>query len=389
VREAPAQFLWAAFVTYFGNAISPFVRLTADYSEPRLYTVTIGESAKTRKSSANDLARDFFEEAFGTLGEMVIEGFGSAEGLMKILAQKPNTSTLLHLDEINILVRKTSNEKSLGMSLLHRLFEEHDYTHPLSEGTFSVKGAYLSILGASTLDDFRHTWTSEHVDAGSVSRFFLVGADAPTQRVSFPGKPDQELVQVLRLQVKDLVDKLRRESKGGAKPVELSIERPARTLWHQFYASTGQGEEWNRITTYGLRLMTIQSVLKGETSVSEETVREVIDLCYYEAAVRELAKPLVAENQYAKLELLVLRHVPKDGTPISRRELFQKTNAGRFGTELFERVLRKLVEAGDLERAAMLTPKRKKQAEGYRRILDEEPDVVECEPAATVAVVDS
>src|SRR5690242_21492876 len=107
IREVPPQFLWLAFITYLGNSISKFVRLDSDYSEPRLFGVAIGRSARTKKSTGNNLARDFFRKIHGN-NQHVVEGFGSAEGLLTDLASHAEVPTLIHLDEINILAQKTS-----------------------------------------------------------------------------------------------------------------------------------------------------------------------------------------------------------------------------------------------------------------------------------------
>jgi hypothetical protein len=180
IREVSPQLLWLAFITYFGNSISRFVRLNIDSSEPRLFGVAVGRSARTKKSTGNNLARNLFREVGGCC-QHIVEGFGSAEGLLTDLAAHAGTPTLIHLDEINILAQKTSIDGSLGISALHKLFEDHDYDHTLAKGKgYQVRDAYLSLLGASTLDDFVKTWTGRHADAGFFSRLFFIGASGTT-----------------------------------------------------------------------------------------------------------------------------------------------------------------------------------------------------------------
>jgi hypothetical protein len=48
--ETSEEFLWLSFITYFGNAISPYVRLDCP-AEPRFFSVAIGQSGRTRKSA--------------------------------------------------------------------------------------------------------------------------------------------------------------------------------------------------------------------------------------------------------------------------------------------------------------------------------------------------
>src|SRR5712692_10372126 len=84
IRETPEAFLWLSFLTYFGNAISPYMRLDCASSEPRFYSVVIGKSGRTRKSAGNNVARDLFKRV-GAKGQEIIEGFGSAEGVLAML----------------------------------------------------------------------------------------------------------------------------------------------------------------------------------------------------------------------------------------------------------------------------------------------------------------
>src|SRR6266849_961075 len=74
IREISPQLLWPAFVSYLGNSASQFVRLNIDYSEPRLFGVAVGRSARTKKSTANNLARDLFR-AVNNEKQHVVEGF--------------------------------------------------------------------------------------------------------------------------------------------------------------------------------------------------------------------------------------------------------------------------------------------------------------------------
>src|SRR5207247_9291233 len=130
----------------------------------------------------NNAARDLFK-AVGRLGiqQSIVEGFGSAEGVLSKLSSKDLQSvpTILHLDEINIIAAKTDIKGTAGIAALHKLFEDHDYDHPLAKNQgYEVRNAYLSLIGASTLEDFTKTWSVKHEDAGFFSRLLLVAADA-------------------------------------------------------------------------------------------------------------------------------------------------------------------------------------------------------------------
>ena len=347
VTEAPPQFLWAAFVTYLGNALCRYILLAeAENSEPRLFCVALGASARTRKTTANKIARGFFETLPAPMmtpnRQRTVSGFGSSEGLLKVLKDEPNPTVLL-VDEVNTIAKKCSANGTVGIALFHELFEDHRYEHQLAEKKHVLDDARLSILSASTEDDFRNTWDSQSDDAGFFSRLFLVWGESE-KNISFKSPTDAKAKAALQAEVKALIDSRASE---GLTLIPLTPE--ARKEWDCFYAARGNGKEWNRIDTYGARFMVLQAVIKGESRVSLETVREVIDLLKYEVAVRTRFNPVIASNKSAALEAKILTALREEG-PMKRSALYRKTSASRDGQELFQRALEGQIKAGEIER---------------------------------------
>lgn len=366
IREVPEAFLWASFCAYFGNAISRYVSLQTDNSEPRLFTVLLGKSARSRKSTSNDAAKEFFNQISGNdQRQNSIEGFGSGEGLVNRLVGNADKTSILYLDEINVLARKTNSDNSVGIAPLHRLFEGHSYENPLAAGGPMVKNAYLSLLSASTVEDFQQTWTAKHKDAGFFSRLFLVAADASEKRIAFPKNPDTQVRNALLKEVQQLIERLASEKS------QYPLESEAEKRWAGYYENFGDGEEWNRIDTYGFRLMVIQAALTGASSISVQIVEDVIKLLDFEVTVRRAVLPVIADTQIAQLEEAIRRYLPKQGEGISKRELQRKTNANRKGIEMFNRALKDLENNGELDRS-----KGKKGSEFFiaRHPEDELPD---------------
>lgn len=336
IRETPESFLWLSFVTYLGNAISPYVRLDSDSSEPRLYGVVIGKSGRTRKSAGNNAARDFFKKVRAR-DQRIIEGFGSAEGMLRSLgADETRRPTILHLDEMNVLASKTDINGSAGIAPLHKLFEDHDYDHPLAQGGYTVRNSYLSLVGASTLEDFRQAWTSKHADAGFFSRLLVVAGDA-VKRIPRPIEPDAAKLTQLIADVKTLV------SSVITAPVVLKMDSDAEPIWAEFYESFGDGSEWNRIDTYGCRLLGLQAVMRNEASVTKKNVQQVVEFLQYEVAVREAVSPVIAENPVAQMEQLIRKFLP-DGQTATRRDLQRRTNYSRLGIQIFNRAVDNMIE---------------------------------------------
>jgi hypothetical protein len=342
IRETPEGFLWLAFLTYFGNAISPYVRLDCESSEPRFYGVVIGKSGRTRKSAGNNIARDLFKKV-APQGQVIVEGFGSAEGMLKKLgASDLPKPTIVHLDEMNILSSKTDINGSVGIAPLHQLFENHDYDHPLAQGGYTVRNAYLSLVGASTPEDFREAWSSKHANAGFFSRLLVVAGDTD-RRIARPVDPDRGKLDQLIREVKALATSVITASRV------LEMDPEAEAIWAKFYENFGDGDgpEWNRIDTYGFRLMAVQAVLRREDTVTKANVQHVVEFLQYEVAVREAVSPVIAENSLAQMEELIRRHLP-EGKTIRKRDLEHSTNSHRYGIEIFRRAIHNMLTDGEL-----------------------------------------
>jgi hypothetical protein len=344
-REVPDELLWAAFVTYFGSLISPYLRLAVfDASEPRLFTAIIGRSGKTKKSTAQNLARDFIRKLYNGSEDQIriIEGFGSAEGLVTQLQALTNKKpAILHLDEINVLAQKTGMDGSVGISLLNKLFEDHHYEQPIRDKNPRITDAHLSVVGASTLEDYQKAWSGKHKDTGFLSRIMVILAEPSLLRIAIPQQPDPESYRELQSRVKVCYTAIQ------GNPREFEIDSEALELWEAFYETFEDGEEWNRIDAYAYRFMTLQAALTGQTSITSEVMRDVISISKYQVESRAHVSPVIAENQLAMVEQIIRKHL-RSGETVSRRELQRGMNADRYGIKVFHAALSNLVSAGEI-----------------------------------------
>ena len=370
IREVPEAFLWLSFVTYYGNAISPYVRLAAigEPSEPRFYGVVLGQSGRTRKSSGNTAARNLFKKVGQNWHspQTFIEGIGSVEGvIVRLVTGGP---AVLDLDELNLLAAKADITGSVGLAALHKLFEDHSYHHPLANGDRIVTNSYFSLLAASTLEDFQKAWKEKASDAGFFSRLFLVAADVPEQRIAIPREPDPADVDALVTSIRTCLQALQEH------PLLLRIEPDAEAVWCAFYDSFGDGPEWNRIDTYGFRLMSVLAALNNETSVSKAVVQTAVEILQYEVAVRAAVPPIIANNPVAEMQQLILRWLKSRKRrlvrPVSKRDLMRGVHYERYGTEVFEKALSGLAAIEEVR----LVPKGNKSLYTYAEDDDSSPE---------------
>src|SRR4030095_6556821 len=176
--ECPSPFLWSSFATVLGNAVSPYVaRDNALRTEPRLYTANIGQSGVSRRSTGARRATDVIKIALGQTGIQMVNGFGSMEGLLRVLQNANGVPVLNYFDELELMFKKAGVPGSAGTTPLHVLYEETSYSHTLRQrGTMNLVNAHLALLGNSTTERFTDIWQGEHLDSGFFSRWMLVTA---------------------------------------------------------------------------------------------------------------------------------------------------------------------------------------------------------------------
>src|SRR5271157_203569 len=121
-NEVPEEFLFADALTVAGAIMSG--RFTLDLgleSDTRLYTVTVGESADTKKTTAQQKILKFFKALNITDVWGTCHGIGSAEGLAKALDSC--SRIVLAIDELKQLLQKTQIRGSVLLPMMTSLYE--------------------------------------------------------------------------------------------------------------------------------------------------------------------------------------------------------------------------------------------------------------------------
>src|SRR5262249_44846150 len=140
--------------------------------EPRLYTVVLGESADTRKSTALRVTDEFWRSLGAEWEPRVLFGVGSAEGIAAEL--KDRSELLLHFDEFKAFVDKAKNEHSIALPMVATLFERGDYDNRTKTERLAVRGASLSLVAACTADTYATMFDQRFFAIGLLNRLWLV-----------------------------------------------------------------------------------------------------------------------------------------------------------------------------------------------------------------------
>ncbi len=337
--ETPESFLFMDYLTLLGHAVSDRVSLQSELRpQPRLYTVNLGESADTRKSTAISKVADFFSETLPD--QHHIFGVGSAEGLAKALGFNPKA--VLVCDELNSLVQKMRIDGSVLLPCLCTLFEGNRFHNHTKKGEIKVDGAELCLLGASTLDTYRSMFNARFTNIGFINRLFVVIGDSE-RRFSVPEPvPDEDYSDLKNdlLQVMEFVEDLTTKSRMTGGYYAYPMDPEAKETFHAWYMSQENSVFTKRLDAYGHRLMPLFAVNELKETITPDIVQRVITLLDYQLKARKFCDPVDADSMIAGLEETIRRLLANG--PMRKRDLEKYGHKSRVGVWAWEMALKNL-----------------------------------------------
>ncbi len=350
--EVPEEFYMAAGLTCLGAISSDSLTLDVGFDvQPRLYTVLLGDSYGSKKSTAMKKTEEFFSKLDTTRLPHPMYGVGSAEGLTIKLNDEKNV--LLLYDEFKTFVDKTKVQSSVLLPMATSLFEQNHWENATKNraASIQVRDAHLSIIGCCTDATYSSMWTSDAISIGFPNRLFVVHAGGKP-RVAWPTPPDREALEAIRQTLQRQIGRL---------PLHYTIEPDAKLLWESWYNGLPSSEHARRLDTIGFRLLGLVALTTDKTAIDKETVEIVTAIMDYELKVRILTDPIDADNTVAGLEEKIRRQLQSRG-PLSQRDLRRHTHADRAGLWAFDAALKNLTKSDDvcesrgLYRLAELSP---------------------------------
>jgi Protein of unknown function (DUF3987) len=342
--EVPAPFLYFSFLTYLGAAISKMVTLDSALSpEPRLYTVLLGDSADTRKSTALRLADRFFRELGPPWTVPVLFGAGSAEGLAAELAE--TRDLLLHYDEFKAFVDKSRAEHSVALPMVSTLFERGEYDNRTKEHKVSVRDARISLLAACTRDTYATLFDHQFHAIGFLNRLWLVVAH-PTQSIAIPtpipADEERRLVDRVRTRLMRLD---RAYIANGLKPVRYGLTPAAHATFDQWYRARPSSVFSKRLDTYGHRLLVLLAAATDRPEIDDQVAGAVVELLRYQLAARIACDPIDADSNVARMEERIRRFVTG---PTPERDLKRGVHVTRAGLWVYNTAIANLETAQEI-----------------------------------------
>ena len=337
--ESPWSFWAMSFLTVLGAVVCDRVRLQSSLStQPRLYSVILGESADDRKSEAIKQTVNFFRK-FGLLQDLgICYGVGSAEGLAEKL--KDQKKVLLIFDEFKTFVSKSSIEAAILLPCVNTLFEDVRFQSVTKTHSINIEGASLSILAASTVDTFTRMFSSIFTDIGFINRLWLT-ADKAERKFAIP----EEIPYEKQQRIANMVNECYVKYQGD---VTIPMTGGALKVYEEWYLSDdARGIHGKRLDTYGIRLMLLFALNEGGGEIDEDIAHRVVSLLRWQREVRGEYDPVGCESVVGKIEENIRRMLKTKN--YTTRQLRQYSNADKYGLFYFNAAKENLLKAGDIK----------------------------------------
>ena len=348
--ESCKEFFYLGFLTCLGSIFSNLITIENElFTQPRLYTLLIGQSATTRKSTTLQKTIEIFTS---TIHEFKTSwGVNSAEGLAQLLTEKRDfesgKSLLLVFDEFKTFISKAKIENSVLLPMVTSLYESNRYEANTVKTKIKIEDAHLSILGASTIETFETMWTKNFLNIGFLNRIFLVPGISK-KRFAMPPLIDLNLKQALVNSIRDIARYINVQKSFHDK-FRIPISEEAKKLYHSWYMNLKIGIYTKRLDTIALRFMLLLAINVQKEYIDLDIVQKVIKLMDWQLRIREMYDPIDSENAMATMEQSIIRVLKRNPAGTKDRDLKKYTAAYRAGLWIYKTAITNLIDANEIQ----------------------------------------
>lgn len=332
--EAPDSYHFAVCALVFGATLkrSCFV-YHARPVYPNFYIALVGRTGISRKDTAwargrkvlTDLHAEDLESENRSFD--IIQGVGSAEGLLDALAGEDKAVVLAEMELASLLMK--ARQEGLG-NLIPKLTSLWDCpdleTLKTRNKPVVCKRPFLALYSGTTLQWLHKALTERDIWGGFANRFcYVVGT--PKDPMAFPEKPDEHAYQNLLRTLNDIRMFAQREIKG-----EVTVTNGAQEMFRKFYddfykrcqEETLSSALVPRIQTFLWKLALLYAIGDYRRVINEEDVeRAIAGATFFEQSARVVFAEFT-ENSPAGKETRLLNLLQEAKKPVPKRTCYRR-----------------------------------------------------------------
>lgn len=337
MKDFPLAFSWLSLVVHAGVWV-PVNSLSS--LRTNLYFAPVG-APHSGKSMASAYAQSLLGLTSNT-PPLIDVMPGSAEGLVKLIAEANGQAWLVHPDELGFLLERASLEGASFPYILDRAYYHTAFALTTGGGKHIPFNCRLSVVGGIAIKNGGYEAFGDLFGAKTVTGLydrFLFGLE-PTDFEycyhPFEGSP-------LPIEL------------SGLRPVTISNEMwEAKAEWVKRYKLNP------RTTESAIRVAAICACYDGRDVLRPQDIEKpVIALARYETDLQTILQPNSGKNDdgrlYHKFMAYLRRHGPT-GELLDQRKMLRDTNAYDFGARC-EIVLASMEKTGEIERFSFVPEK--------------------------------
>jgi len=345
--EAPCAFHLATALTVIGIAAGRNV--SANYAQriyPNFYTVLVGPTATSRKSTAASFGQQFLAYLAPEL--RILTGVSTPEGLLLQIGDRTDSDgsvltsapALIYEDEFSKLLKKARQEYTANIiPFLNNAFNCPPKIENLTKNQpLRATNPTLSILACAPIEEIDQHMLNEDVSSGFTNRFtFFLGNREQLRPV--PGVVNEGAIRELAKETKEKI------GRWNAQIFRISPE--ANDLWKEFYQRFDQ-QQWStrtiqtinqRMPLHCMKIALLYSAIENDQPlIGADQLSVAMKIVGY---LMESSNCIFCDFDSvpdARLESKVLKILQEAGGALTRRQLRQ-TLGGRVSGKQVNMVL--------------------------------------------------
>jgi len=350
MTDAPSEYHHAVALTLLSTILNRNVYLDLKMGRvyPNLWTLLLGESSLTRKSTATKLG----VERILPENVKVAPNDSTPEGFIDYLSDTPHT--LFYRDEFGGFLADLNRRYMQGMKeFLCYLYDcPNTYTRHLKKKSYVISDTYISILSSTTNSRFSSLMSIDDILSGFCPRFLLVAGD---KSGNWKGIEEKQNIDVFKDEtLKKQLRKIKNEYQRNT-----AMKLPTDTMnrfndWLYIFELKSKEEPdelkpfYSRLSWYALKFAMIFSAEKFKHSIDIDTIDKATE---YAGKYMRIAKTVVSwitDIQIKTRTTTVIDKIKcmiKDNVEIDHRKLLQYSHI--TAKELKE-VIKTLKERGEV-----------------------------------------
>jgi hypothetical protein len=273
--EADPAALLATFLTAFGNAVgpAPHARAGSVNHPPRLFTLIVGETARSRKGTSWADVSSIMDRADPGWAGRVLSGFGSGEAIIDAVRDPQGDDpgaddkrVTIRESEFARFLRVMSRQGSTLGPIFRDAWDGERLSHrTVGKGVKVATGAHISAIAHVTRDELGGELLDVDIANGFINRFLPVLARR-SRRLPSGGNLDKQVVAELGVKVRSALENARKVGR-------LTRTPEADKRWSDWYMNLPEdvygvfGAVTARAEAQVLRLSVAYALLDGSRTI--------------------------------------------------------------------------------------------------------------------------